>query len=91
MNRLVRNEINWSAARLEPGMPRVVRMRKHTMGVPQLDGTLPAAAVASPSRSRRTSTAATIFLFEWSVARGAGARFAIERKDEHVDMTTHAA
>eukprot|EP00965_Chrysotila_dentata_P203485 6181747-Pleurochrysis_carterae.AAC.1 len=85
-----------SAARFEPGAPQVLRTNVHPMGKPQPDGGLPATVVpanAIVTNCVRIATAAQShggqFVFESPVGRGTNSRFAMDGKNEHVDMSTH--
>eukprot|EP00965_Chrysotila_dentata_P140623 4649430-Pleurochrysis_carterae.AAC.1 len=68
------------------------------MGIPQHDGHLPAAVVKANAIAANCALIAEAafargadFMIESPVARGAGSRFAIEGKNQHVDMFTHDA
>eukprot|EP00965_Chrysotila_dentata_P013874 460170-Pleurochrysis_carterae.AAC.1 len=68
------------------------------MVVPQPDGHLPAAVIRANAvvdtcvqAARAVLTHGGDFCFESPVSRGAGSRFAIPGKAEHVGMTTHVA
>eukprot|EP00965_Chrysotila_dentata_P102243 3375908-Pleurochrysis_carterae.AAC.1 len=66
------------------------------MGVPQQDGGLPATVVranATVNDCVRVAIAARShggqFVIESPVGKGANSRFAMDGKNEHVDMSTH--
>eukprot|EP00965_Chrysotila_dentata_P102242 3375907-Pleurochrysis_carterae.AAC.1 len=66
------------------------------MGVPQQDGGLPATVVRANIMVKNCVRVAIAvrshggqFVFESPVGRGANSRFAMNGKNEHVDMSTH--